>query len=90
MEAVFAVSGYYLAVFMGVPVSGRVATVSGMCFVLAVFFCSTEGLLASPIHRLCNRRSFSRAPLSELLLAKRRTTGKPKSSYCELRDWKED
>lgn len=57
---VSAVSGYYVAYALDVSISGMMATMTGVLFVLALLFSPSHGLVAAFLRRRENRRVFSR------------------------------
>lgn len=68
---VSAVSGYYLAALFDVSISGMMASMTGLLFILALLFSPSHGLVAAFVRRRENRRVFSR----DLLLSRVGTLG---------------
>lgn len=58
--AASAVSGYYVAYAFDVSISGTMASMTGLFFVLALLFSPSHGLVAAALRRRRNGRTFAR------------------------------
>jgi manganese/zinc/iron transport system permease protein len=54
-----ALGGYALAVWLDASIAGAMATIAGVCFVLALLFAPQHGLLAKSLRRVRQRWQFA-------------------------------
>lgn len=66
--ALASISGYYLAVYFDVSISGMIVTMNGVFFILAFFFSPQEGLLTSLRRRATQKIMFAVQALAIHLL----------------------
>jgi manganese/zinc/iron transport system permease protein len=81
-----AISGYYLAVFMDVSISGMMTVTAGGLFGLAALFSPSHGLVARAVQRSKLRERFA-ADLLVMHLAHHRTAAESFDSLAQELNW---